>query len=304
MSNLFWLTTSFVFGTIIGSFINVAILRGEKEESLNGRSHCMTCGHILSPWDLVPVFSYLFLKRRCRYCHQPISSFYFWNELLVGSAFALIVGRILRFSFVGSILRYATFGAGEKIMLFSQIIFWLAFFSVLIAIAVFDLRNYLIPDTFIYTASGILALNLLTKLALSFTKTKWFYLHSGLKFLGTNEAVFFAGNEWIGILIGAIIGFVVLGLLAYGSHGKAMGYGDPILGLLLGAAFGPVGIVLVLTIAFLLGGIIGAVLISFKRKGFRSLLPFAPFLVVSSLLVFLLGDHILAFYVKIFGLIV
>src|SRR5664280_1612551 len=100
MSNLFWLIASFVFGTIIGSFINVAILRGEKDENLNGRSHCMTCGHILSPWDLVPIFSYLFLRRRCRYCHQPISSFYFWNEFMVGSIFALVVGRVLRFSFV------------------------------------------------------------------------------------------------------------------------------------------------------------------------------------------------------------
>jgi len=303
MSNLFWLIASFVFGTIIGSFVNVAVLRGEKDESLNGRSHCMTCGHTLSPWDLVPVFSYLFLRRRCRYCHQPISSFYFWNELLMGGVFALITERILRFSFIGIMFRYASFGIGEKVMLCSQIAFWLAFFSALVAIAIFDLRNYLIPDTFLYVASGILGLNLITKFILSLSRTKWLYLRSGLKFLGVNEAVFFAGNEWLGILIGAVIGFVVLGLLAYGSHGKAMGYGDPILGLLLGAAFGPVGIVLVLTIAFLLGGIIGTILIFFKRKGFQSFLPFAPFLAASSLLVFIAGDYILTFYVKIFGLI-
>lgn len=304
MSNLFWLIVSFVFGTIIGSFANVAILRGEKDESLNGRSHCPTCDHVLNPWDLVPIFSYLFLRRRCRYCHQPINSFYFWNELFMGSIFALVVERILRFSFTGAILKYAAIGIGEKVMFFSQLTFWLAFFGVLIAIAIFDLRNYLIPDTFIYTASGILALSLITKFLLSLTKTKWFYLQPGFKFLGSNEAVFFANNEWWGALIGATIGFIVLGLLAYGSHGRAMGYGDPILGLLLGAAFGPVGIVLVLTIAFLLGGLIGGVLIFFKRRGFKSLLPFAPFLAISSLLVFLLGDYILTFYVKIFGLMI
>jgi len=239
MSNSFWLVVSFVFGTIIGSFVNVAILRGEKDESLNGRSHCMACGHTLAPLDLVPIFSYLFLKRRCRYCHQPISSFYFWNELFMGSAFTLIAWRILRFDFIDIIFQYASFSLAEKVMLCSQIAFWFAFFSTLIAIAIFDLRNYLIPDTFIYAASSILALNLLTKFVLSFAKTKWFYLRSGLKFLGTNEAVFFAGNEWLGILIGAAIGFVVLGLLAYGSHGKAMGYGDPILGLSFGSSFWP-----------------------------------------------------------------
>ncbi|MFZ2414739.1 MAG: prepilin peptidase [Minisyncoccia bacterium] len=304
MSNFFWLIVSFVFGTIIGSFVNVAILRGEKEESLNGRSHCPTCGHNLSPWDLVPVFSYLLLKRRCRYCHQPISSFYFWNEILMGSVFALILNRILSFSFTNAILKYAFIGLGEKIMFFSQLAFWLIFFSALIAIAIFDLRNYLIPDTFIYTASGILGLNLITQFVLSLTKTKWFYLSSGFKFLGQNEGVFFAGNNWLGILIGGLIGFIVLGLLAYGSHGKAMGYGDPILGLLLGITFGPVGIVLVLALAFLLGGFIGGILMCFKKKGFKSLLPFAPFLVTSSLIIFLLGDHILNFYVRIFGMIV
>ncbi len=304
MPNLFWLIVSFVFGTIIGSFVNVAILRGEKEESLSGRSHCPTCGHSLSPWDLVPIFSYLFLKRRCRYCHQPISSFYFWNELIMGSIFALILNRILSFSFTNAILKYTVIGIGEKMMFFSQLAFWLAFFSALIAIAIFDLRNYLIPDTFMYTASGILGLNLITRFFLSLTKTKWFYLSSGFKFLGQNEGVFFASNNWWGILIGGLLGFIVLGLLAYGSHGKAMGYGDPILGLLLGIAFGPVGIVLLLAIAFLLGGLIGGILMFLKKKELKSLLPFAPFLVVSSLVVFLVGDHILNFYVKIFGMVV
>jgi prepilin signal peptidase PulO-like enzyme (type II secretory pathway) len=304
MSNLFWLIISFVFGTIIGSFVNVAILRGEKEESLKGRSHCLSCGHTLNPWDLVPVFSYLFLKRRCRYCHQPISSFYFWNEILMGSAFALILGRALHFNFTKTILTYSVVGIGEKIMFFSQLAFWLAFLGALIAIAIFDLRNYLIPDTFLYTAGGILGINLLTRFLLSLTKTKWFYLESGLKFLGQNEGTFFAGNYWWGIALGGLIGFIILGLLAYGSHGRAMGYGDPLLGLLLGIAFGPVGIVLVLAIAFLLGGLIGGILMSLKKKGLKSLLPFAPFLVTSSLIVFLLGDHILSFYVKMFGMVV
>jgi len=222
----------------------------------------------------------------------------------MGSVFALILNRILSFSFTNVILKYAVIGLGEKIMFFSQLAFWLIFFSALIAIAIFDLRNYLIPDTFIYTASGILGLSLITRFLLSLTKTKWFYLSSGFKFLGSNEAVFFAGNNWLGILIGGLIGFIVLGLLAYGSHGKAMGYGDPILGLLLGITFGPVGIVLVLALAFLLGGFIGGILMCFKKKGFKSLLPFAPFLVTSSLIVFLLGDHILNFYVRIFGMIV
>jgi leader peptidase (prepilin peptidase)/N-methyltransferase len=63
----------FVFGGMFGSFLNVVILRMPEEEKLTGRSHCMRCKHILSSLDLVPVFSWLFLKGKCRYCKHKIS---------------------------------------------------------------------------------------------------------------------------------------------------------------------------------------------------------------------------------------
>lgn len=72
----------FVCGAIVGSFLNVVILRLPKHENIiNSRSHCMSCSHILHWYDLFPVFSYLFSGGKCRYCKAKISSQYIIVEL-------------------------------------------------------------------------------------------------------------------------------------------------------------------------------------------------------------------------------
>ena len=63
----------FLYGIVIGSFLNVCIYRIPKKESLLPGSHCMECGHKLQWYDLFPLFSYLFLKGRCRYCGAKVS---------------------------------------------------------------------------------------------------------------------------------------------------------------------------------------------------------------------------------------
>ncbi|MBP1757388.1 MAG: Prepilin peptidase [Firmicutes bacterium] len=83
-----------LFGLLIGSFLNVCVYRIPRRESVVvGRSHCPDCGHTLGPADLVPVLSYLLLGRRCRYCHQPISSRYAKVELL--TAFLFLVNSFV-----------------------------------------------------------------------------------------------------------------------------------------------------------------------------------------------------------------
>lgn len=81
----------FIFGTVIGSFLNVVSIRTLKKESIaSPRSHCVKCGTILKPLDLIPVFSYLFLKGKCRYCGEKISPIYLIGELLTGISFVII----------------------------------------------------------------------------------------------------------------------------------------------------------------------------------------------------------------------
>lgn len=83
---------SMIIGLITGSFLNVAIFRIPREESVvTPRSHCPACGHVLHTTDMVPVLSYIWLGGRCRYCKARISYRYVMVELLTSGAFAMVV---------------------------------------------------------------------------------------------------------------------------------------------------------------------------------------------------------------------
>lgn len=79
----------FVFGLIIGSFLNVVIYRLHTGKSLNDRSHCLSCGHKLSWYELFPVLSFLILRGRCLHCHSFIPYRYALVELLTALGFLL-----------------------------------------------------------------------------------------------------------------------------------------------------------------------------------------------------------------------
>jgi leader peptidase (prepilin peptidase) / N-methyltransferase len=125
----------FIFGLIIGSFLNCAIYRMYKEESfVGGRSYCPRCKHELAAHDLLPLFSFIFLKGKCRYCKAPIS----WQYPIVELATSLL--------FVFSYLKFFPY--------FPEIIFWWIMFSFFVVIFVFDYEYYLIPDEVTYSAIG------------------------------------------------------------------------------------------------------------------------------------------------------
>lgn len=115
----------FLFGIIIGSFLNVCIYRIPKKENIvRVRSHCMNCGYQLKWYDLIPLFSYLFLGGRCRKCKQKISVQYPIIEALNGSLYLLI---------------YAVYGFSMETLLYCLL------FSALLALSVIDSRTYEIP---------------------------------------------------------------------------------------------------------------------------------------------------------------
>ena len=84
----FWSAVFFIFGTMIGSFLNVCIYRMPRNESIvSPPSHCPHCQYSI-PWYLnVPLFTWLFLKGKCANCSAPISVRYFLVELLTGLVF-------------------------------------------------------------------------------------------------------------------------------------------------------------------------------------------------------------------------
>lgn len=90
-----WVGIAALFGLLIGSFLNVCIYRLPAGITIvRGHSFCPRCKHPLKALDLVPVFSYLFLSRRCRYCHEPIAPRYAKIELLTGLYYALAAWTI------------------------------------------------------------------------------------------------------------------------------------------------------------------------------------------------------------------
>jgi prepilin signal peptidase PulO-like enzyme (type II secretory pathway) len=128
----------FVFGTIIGSFLNVVALRFKTGRSVGGRSFCFSCGKTLTAFELIPVFSYLFQRGKCKGCKSSISGQYPLVEFITGIVFATIA-------------------------IVASNIFWFvlycAAFSVLIVIAIYDSRHKIIPDSlsFIFAVIGLIA---------------------------------------------------------------------------------------------------------------------------------------------------
>lgn len=123
---IFLAVMAFIFGAIIGSFLNVVLYRLHTGKSLNGRSHCMTCGKTLSWYELFPIFSYLALGGRCRGCAAHIPSRYLVVELCTGLSY-LLLWHLFASNFV-------------------LLAMYLVLIPLFVLIVVYDLRHTIIPD--------------------------------------------------------------------------------------------------------------------------------------------------------------
>jgi prepilin signal peptidase PulO-like enzyme (type II secretory pathway) len=130
---------AFLYGVIIGSFLNVYIFRFHTGKSLSGKSHCLSCAHPLRPYDLIPVVSFFMLRGRCRDCGCRITPRYFLVELVTGLLFVAVTTVTM-----------------DVITLL--LLWW--FVSLLVIIAVYDFNHFVIPDflTAILTGVAVLVL--------------------------------------------------------------------------------------------------------------------------------------------------
>lgn len=143
------LAVALAYGVVIGSFLNVVIWRLPRGGSIAYPtwSYCPSCQHRLGVVDLVPLASFLALGRKCRYCRQPISWRYFGVEALTGLGFLAVFWRFQTSLSLVSVL---------------NVVFYVLFFSVLVAVLFIDLDCFIIPDELSFTAFLIgLAHNLL-----------------------------------------------------------------------------------------------------------------------------------------------
>lgn len=270
MGLLFYFST-FILGLIVGSFLNCLIYRIEQGKSfLKGRSFCPHCGHVLQWQDLVPLFSFIFLRGKCRYCKGDISFQYPLVELFTGALFALI----FHFQF-SSVAQEGLVFSLENIV---SALFLFYIFSSLVVIFVYDLKHFIIPDKIIYPA-------ILATLAYN---VYLFFINHYLPHL-------FLNNIYSAFAASAFFLLIVLV-----SRGKGMGLGDAKLGFLMGFLLGPVNVVVALFSSFILGAIIGVGLIALKKKKMKSEVPFGPFLVTGTVIAMFWGQALANWYSNIF----
>ena len=250
-------TFIFLLGLCIGSFLNCVIYRLEEEKSLKGRSFCPNCKHKLSWLDLFPVFSFLFLKGKCRYCKNKIS----WQYPIVEASTALIFLSI--FSLQSSNLKFLN-------LAFS---FYIA--CVLIIIFIYDLKHYIIPDKVLFPAIGIVGIVRILDFALGILDFK--------SLLNYFFAVIVASGFFLAI-------FLV-------SKGRWMGFGDVKLAILMGLLLGFSNVLVALFLAFFFGAIIGVMLMIFKGKKLKSEIPFGPFLIMGTFMAMFWASQIIQWYV-------
>lgn len=270
-----------LFGLVIGSFLNVVILRVKNGESILGRSQCPHCKDQIAWYDNFPLLSFILLKGRCRHCGEKISWQYPAVELATSILFLYAFYRHFGADSFQSILNLKF----EILNLFKD---WFLI-AAMVVIFVIDLRWYLILDIVSLPAAAIIfILNLMVG-------DPTYNLCRLTNLWSCNPL------SWSGLLISAIIGgsfFLIQFLL---SRGRWIGGGDIRLGFLMGLALGWPQILIALMLAYFAGAIVGLGLMAFGKKQWGSMLPFGVFLAPATIATLFWGKEILHWYLNIFS---
>jgi leader peptidase (prepilin peptidase) / N-methyltransferase len=260
------LGVAFVLGLVFGSFGNVVIHRVPADESVvRPPSACPGCGTPISPRDNIPVVSWLILRGRCRSCGEPISARYPAVELTSGLLFAAVAARFL---LVEPADPWALPG------------FWLLAWA-LLCISLIDAATRRIPNRISYPLAPALLI-----------------LLGGAALAGGEPGVALRA------LLGGFAGFGALLALAL-INPRGMGMGDVKLAASLGIALGYLGwghVILGIFGGFFLGGVVAIVLLATKLRTRKDLLPFGPYLAVSTVATVLFGEAIIGTYLRMSGL--
>lgn len=265
---LFYGFLFFIFGLMIGSFLNVCAYRIPRNESIAyPPSHCPSCGGGVKALDNVPVLSYILLGGRCRHCQERISLKYPVIELVTG------------------VLWFATY---YRFGLSLEVIYALFFITVLILLAAIDFDTKTIPNKILLPAIGLSILSLL------------------MYFASLTTPPIVASMDATGALVGFLAGggflYVVamLGPLIFKK--EAMGGGDIKLAAFMGLYLGGY-VMLALFIGFFLGAVVGIVLVSRNRQSGQAMIPFGPFLAAGSIITLFFGPQMWYAYLSFSGLL-
>jgi len=279
-----FLTGVFIFGLLIGSFLNVVILRlparlehdwrsqckelleidsesDEKDSKPPGimwsRSECPKCGYLIKGYENIPLLSYLLLKGRCASCKDRISIRYPVVETITALSFLLVAMHF-----------------GPNL----QTLTALGLTAILITLTVIDIDHQLLPDD----------------------------LTLFLLWTGLFASLFNVFTDPVSSIIGALAGYLSLWLVYHlfrlltGKEG--MGYGDFKLLAALGAWIGWQMLPLIILLSSLVGAVIGLAMIGMKRHKSNQPMPFGPFIALAGWIAMMWGDHIIDAYLRTSGL--
>lgn len=279
-----------IFGLMIGSFCGASVWRlrarqliedkaaGEiidktelkllkkisQKNVAEDRSQCLSCGHQLAWYDLLPVFSWLQLRGKCRYCKKSIGFFEPAIEFVVAVVFVV------------SYLAWPT--PLESMISITQFIVWLIALTGLIILFCYDLKWYLLPNRVMFPVIGIAALYAIIQLTVS-----------------SNFV-----NDIVSLMLGvaALSGLYLL--LYVVSKGSWVGFGDIKLGLALALLVGqwPLAL-LILFLANVIGCLVVLPAMAFNKLDRNSRVPFGPMLIAAWWIASLGGNGIIHWYVTI-----
>jgi len=242
----------FVTGAVIGSFLNVVILRYLNEKDLNGRSMCPKCKETLRWWELIPIFSFVLLQGRCQRCKKQISVQYPLVETAMGLS-VLIIGMSLM----------ASIAVVEAALTVVMV-------ALLLVLFVIDLRSFMLPDIFVAALGAVVIV---------IWSVEWLGL-GGYR-------VMEYGHELFNMAGGVLVGAGWLGFLWLITRGKGIGLGDIKLMVPLGLFFGLIDTTVLLLLAFVTGGLLSLWLLWRGKVGMKTAIPFGPFLAGAAIVMML-----------------
>lgn len=251
-------------GLCLGSFVNALVWRVHKRKDwVKGRSQCTHCGHELSVKDLVPVFSWLWLKGKCRYCKKPISVQYPLVELTAGLVFAL-----------SYLLWSLPLDNGQVILLAT----WLVCSVGLQALLIYDLRWMLLPDKILLPTAVVAAAGRLVYI-IGYEPDKLQASYYWLLSLGIAAGIF-----WI----------------LYQVSDRLIGGGDIKLGLVTGTLLAdPTLSFLMIFLASVIGTVVMMPALIKGNKNMTSKLPYGPFLIIATAVTLFIGPDIIDWYSRL-----
>lgn len=280
-------TLLFIFGLIIGSFLNVIIFRYDPEKSvfaispLLGRSHCRSCKKTLSWFELIPLASFFMQRGRCRNCRERLSFQYPLVEFLTGLIFL-------------TPLYFFDIHASDYSMITG--ILWIIAFMAFLVLSAIDYHWMIIPDEL------NLSIVVLGFIRMAIENSYFAFGDFSGSFVGNFSALFgLRSDVWLNHLAGGFIGLAFIGAIILLTRGRGMGMGDLKLAASLGILFGWPDIAFLIAFAFILGSVYGVYALSTGEKAIKDSVPFGPFLILGALTLIFFGKDILSAYFGFFS---